>query len=56
MLGLERGLNGHDIASLVEPTPIGWSCIRLRENEIPPQWLRDNNSPNLRRELPAPLG
>jgi hypothetical protein len=50
-------LNGANLPELVEPTPIGWSCIRLRRSEIPPEWLNDPTQRwNLREDAVAGLG
>lgn len=39
-----EALNGRNVADLAEPTPIGRSCVKLRQNEIPTQWLEEPNN------------
>jgi len=55
-LDFTDALNGANLAELVEPTPIGWSCIEMRKNEIPPEWLRDDLRTNLRIDEARSLG
>lgn len=38
----DASIDGANLVDLVEPTPIGWSCVRLRKSEIPQDWLRDD--------------
>lgn len=40
-------LHKQNLADLAEPTPIGWTCIRLRRDEIPAPWA-DESRENLR--------
>jgi hypothetical protein len=35
-----EGLNGKNIVNLAEATPTGRLCVKLRQSEIPPQWLQ----------------
>jgi hypothetical protein len=46
------GQHEHNLASIAEPTPVGWMCVRLRRSEIPSQMLQDTR--NLRID-PAKL-
>jgi hypothetical protein len=55
-LDFNDSLNHQNLAELVEPTPIGWSCIRFREEEIPKDWFEDANRDNLRTDGIAALG
>ena len=53
----DAGLDGANLCELVEPTPIGWSCIRLRWPEVPPDWLNDPTQRwNLREDALAQGG
>jgi hypothetical protein len=50
-------LDGRNLPDLLEPTPIGWSCIRLRRAEVPPEWIHDSTiSLNLRKDVATELG
>ena len=50
-------LNQQNLPDILEPTPIGWSCIRLRKSEVPPEWLHDETMrPNLRQDVAATVG
>jgi hypothetical protein len=49
-------LNETNLTSLLEPTPIGWSYVKLRKNEVPPEWLRDDQRHNLRTDLAVNWG
>jgi hypothetical protein len=42
-------LDGANLPEIVEPTPIGWLCIRLRRDEIPSNMISD--SANLKVDL-----
>jgi hypothetical protein len=56
-VAFDAQLNQSNLSDLLEPTPIGWSCIRLRKSEVPPEWLRDDAMRrNLRSETAAALG
>jgi hypothetical protein len=39
-----EGLNGRNLAEVSEATPIGRLCVKLRQSEIPPQMLDDQNN------------
>lgn len=44
-------LDGGNLAEIVEPTPIGWLCLRLRRDEIPSDMIADRA--NLKVDLDA---
>lgn len=50
-------LNGTNLSETLEPTPIGWSCVRLRKSEVPPEWLHDATlRQNLKEQVVQELG
>ena len=49
-LDFDDRLDGVNVAELVEPTPIGWSCIRLRKSDVPQDWFSDEHRHNLRMD------
>jgi hypothetical protein len=40
-LDFNLGLSGSNLIDIAEPTPAGWSCVRLRKDEIPSDMLKD---------------
>jgi hypothetical protein len=54
-LDFNESLNYQNLAELVEPTPIGWSCIRFRKEEIPKDWFEGANRQNVRTDGIAAL-
>ncbi len=53
----DSSLEGRNLIDLLEPTPIGWSCIKLRRPEVPPEWLHDRAMRmNLRADVATGLG
>jgi predicted nucleotide-binding protein len=44
-----------NVADAAKPTPIGWMCIKLRRNGIPPEMLDEQNRQNLRADPEALL-
>ena len=56
----DNRLDGANLPQMLEPTPIGWSCLRLRGGDVPTDWLGAALRPNLRediaREAGLPLG
>jgi hypothetical protein len=49
--------DGANLSDMLEPTPIGWTCIRLRNAEVPPDWIHDPAlRPNLREHVVRNLG
>jgi hypothetical protein len=56
-VAFDARLNGANLSDILEPTPIGWSCIRLRKGEVPPEWVQDEaRRDNLRQDVVAELG
>jgi hypothetical protein len=49
-------LDGANLSELLEPTPIGWACLRLRKEDIPPEWLQGTMRQNLRGDVARDLG
>jgi hypothetical protein len=49
-------LNGANLPQLLEPTPIGWSCLRLRKIDVAPEWLQQSLRQNLREDVAQDLG
>lgn len=46
----DHGCDGQNLVSLVKPTPIGLDAVRLRRDDIKPEWLTDATRPNLRED------
>jgi len=50
-------LNETNLPDLLEPTPIGWSCMRLRRAEVPKEWREDPGMrPNFREDRATKIG
>jgi len=47
-LDFNSSLHQQNLVDVAEPTPIGWSCIKLRKEEIPENMLQ--NTSNLRKD------
>jgi hypothetical protein len=48
-LDFNQDLDNKNVVDIAEPTPVGWSCIRLRKGEIPSNMLQDKG--NLRVDV-----
>jgi len=52
----DNRLDGANLSQMLEPTPIGWSCLRLRNQDVPREWLQAALRPNLREDTARDLG
>jgi hypothetical protein len=50
--------DGENLSRLITPTPIGWSCLKLRSGEVPRgEWVTNPvTRPNLRVDIAASIG
>lgn len=56
-VAFDASLEDRNISDLLEPTPIGWSCIRLRKADVPRDWMHDPAlRHNLKQDVAAELG
>jgi hypothetical protein len=55
-LDFTEQIEGANLVDFAEPTPIGWSCLALRKEEIPADWLRREQRANLRLADATRLG
>jgi hypothetical protein len=55
-LDFTEAIDGTNLVDFVEPTPIGWSCVALRANEVPADWLQSELRTNLRVDQARSLG
>lgn len=48
-LEFDESLDGQNLGEIAELTPIGWICLRLRQNEVAPEMV--NNPANIKMKL-----